>query len=364
MVLNINNATNTDYSNIPSHTIASGTVNAPIDTDETVYINERFAKDWGYFMRVPKLQSAILMKAIWTVGKGYECDPDTEAILNHIIGNGKETFQDILFNSVVGALAARDSFTEIVKDEKSGLIINMKTLDPSTMSIIYDSQGMIKRYEQRRADKSGRKNPITYKPNEIFHLPRYRLAGSMCGISVPESVENIILADDKSFNVLQRITSFQAVPFIIWKLKTDDTAKISSFRAKLKKVNSDGEDLIIPDDENLISWEIVQVNPSPVLMAWRDNVNSELYRAVGMPLILFGSSGSTESGGKMEYFGHETVFEFNQNFVEKQFEAQTGLKINLLSPTSLMNNLATDQNKDGQSNMNMQPNDITAGVGE
>lgn len=366
MTTNINQAVVTQNTSNPSHKINAQTVDSVQEQDETIYENTRWATDWGYFNKVPKLKSAILMKAIWTVGKGYEADTKTKVILEHIIGNGKETFNDILFNLVVCKQIGRDSFAEIIKDKETGNLLNLRVLDPGSIRIVFDKNGMIKRYEQSKTDPQGKKTyPIKFKPEEIFHLTHNGFAGQIHGISVPESVERIILADDANFKIMNRLTQFQAVPFIIWKLKTDDPSKVSSFRAKLKDVNKDGEDLIIPDDENLVSWEVVQVNPSAVLMQWRDNVNSEFYRAVGMPLVLFGSSnGSTESGSKVEYLGHETVFENDQRYLERQVEAQLGLTINLISPTSLLENMQTDERKDAQNALRFQPNDVEAGVGE
>lgn len=364
MALNINKAVTTDYSDITAHAISSAAFDVVQQQDETAYINERFLTDWDYFMRIPKLKSAILMKAIWTVGKGYETDARTKVICDHIIGNGKQTFKDILFNLVVTKQIGRDSFAEIIRDD-GGKILNLKILDPSSMRIIFDKKGMIKRYEQVTRIPEGNKTTYKlfqeFKPNEIFHLSNNCLAGQMHGISVPETVEKIVLADDQNFNLMQKVATHQAVPFIIFKLKTDDTVKIATFAGKIKDARQYSEDMIIPDDENLLSWEVVQINPSAVLLEWRNNLNNQFYQAVGMPLILFGSAGTTESGGKIEYLGHETVFECDQLEIEAQIEAQLGLKINLNSPTSLLESLKADEGKDAQNALSFQPADAKAG---
>jgi hypothetical protein len=369
----LNQTAVTNYSDLDSHTIDTSRIGSVQDQDETVYSNDRFAKDWGYFMKVAKLHSAILMKGIWTVGKGFTCTPRDKIILDHVTGDGKQTIHDILFDMVVTKQAVRDSFAEIVRDEKTGTLLNLKIMDPSRMRIIYGRDARIKRYEQLKPKAKGFIGKIkqafsssiyeTFKPEEIFHLSNNKLAGSMHGTSVPENVEKIILADDENFNVMQKLTRFQAVPFIIFKVKSDNSTTIATFKSNIKDAREHGEDLIVPDDENLLSWDVVQVNPSSILMDWRNSVNSELYRAVGMPLILFGSSGTTESGGKIEYLGHETVFEHDQLEIEQQFYSQVGIKINLNSPTSLLENLQTDQSKDAQQGMEIQQSDVTAGRG-
>jgi hypothetical protein len=376
MALNINRTTTTDYANVTETTIETTNLDSVQDQEETSYTNPRWVTDWSAFNRIPKLKSAVLMKTVWTCGKGYTASDRVNVILDRISGTGKQTFLDILFNMIVTKQIGRDSFAEIIRDEESGEILNLKILDPSTIRIIYGKNGMIKRYEQLKPQPTkgmlnrikvalgGGKNFITFQPDEIFHLSHNCYAGEMHGRSVPEALEKIILADDENFNIMRKLTRFQAVPFIMFKVKSDNATTINTFKSNIKAARESGEDLIIPDDENLLTWETVSVNPSAVLMEWRNNLNSQFYQAVGMPLILFGSAGSTESGGKIEYLGHETVFEHDQLEIEQQIKAQLGLEIKLNSPTSLLENLRADESKDQQSAIQMQPNDVQAGVGE
>lgn len=356
--LDLNQTVSTNYSGLAQHSISSVTHETPIEQKEFRYMNDRWQKDWTYFNRIAKLRSAIIMKAIWTVGKGYEADTTTKVTLDHIDGNGKETFEDILFNMVITKQVGRDAFAEIIRDEDTGTLLNLRLLDPGSIQVIFDKAGRIIRYEQ--IDKENKK---TWKREEIFHLSHNRFSGEIHGRSIPETVEEIILADDENFKIMKRLTKFQAVPFLIFKVKSDDPTTIANFKTNIRNARNKGEDLIIPDDENLLSWEVVQVNPSAVLIEWRNNVNSEFYRAVGMPLILFGSAGTTESGGKIEYLGHETVFEHDQKEIEQQIFSQLGIKINLISPTSLLENLQKDETKDKQNAVNFQQNDVQAGVG-
>ena len=176
--------------------------------------------------------------------------------------------------------------------------------------------------------------------------------------------EKIILADEENFNVMQKVARFQAVPFIIFSVKTDNAVSIARFKSNIKSARENQDDLIIPDDENLLDWDTVQVTPSAILMEWRNSLNNQFYQAVGMPLILFGGAGTTESGGKVEYLGHETVFEFGQRYIERQVQAQLGWKINLNSPTTLLENLQADEAKDAQNGIQFQPQDALGGQEE
>lgn len=373
--LNINRTVTTDYSNADEHTIDDVALDGISDTDETVVMKDRFNKDWSYFNGLPKLKSAVLMRGIWTVGKGWTADTRTEVILSKIDGNGKETFNDILLNMEVTRIICGDSFAEIIRDSETDQVINLKILDPSTMRIIYGRDGRIKRYEQTRPVKTNilgrlkslvtqsKDNYIKYKREEILHFTYNNFAGETHGRGVPEMLEKYLLADDESFKLLKKINRFQAVPFMIFKVKTDDQTTLNTFKTNLRSAREDGEDLILPDDENIVSWEVVQLNPSNLLLEWRQLLNSEIYRALGLPMVLFGSAGTTESGGKIEYLGHETVFESNQHYVESQIRSQLGFEIKLNSPTSLIENLQADENKDSQNALTFQQNDVEAGSG-
>lgn len=333
------------------------------DQDETEWINNEWTTQWGYFNQIPELKSAILMKAIWDVGKGFQTSPENQAILNHISGWGKDTFEDILFNMVVTMRVGGDSYAEIVRDDDTGEIINLKPLDPSTIKIIVNGQGIIKRYEQisKHGGKGGNKK---FKPSDILHFSHNRLADQIHGISDIKSLELVIKAEAESFEDMMKINHRQLMPFIIFKLKTDDQTKIDQIVNTIdSKVINKRENLYIPDDENIVSFEIVQVSVSQIVMEWRTSLTNKFYRALGLPLVLFGSSNSTESGGKMEVHAHEQVFEYDQKKIERQLFEQLGILIDLISPTKLLQDLQTDQSKDANQGFEIQPNDLTAGRG-
>lgn len=373
MATDLNRTVQTGYSSIAALEMDNVHLDTVQDQEETYDINSRWQTDWNLFMGSPKLYSAILMKAIWTVGKGYTADVRTMEQTKIVDGNGKETFKDILFSMVVTKQVFGDSYAEIIwnDEKKRDWPINLRILDASRVRKVFDRDGRIKAYDLLKPSKGligkikdALKGGVAFERFEredIFHLTHNRFAASMHGRSVPQQVEKIVLADEENFRVMQKLTRFQAVPFIIFKVKENDQTTIDTFKSNIKDARDNGEDMIIPDDKNILSWEVVQVSPSAILMDWRTNVNSELYRAVGMPLILFGSAGSTETGGKVEYLGHETVFENDQGYIEEQVETQLHWEIDLYSPTSLLENLKADENKDSQNALTFQPQDATGG---
>ena len=358
--LNIGNATASNLSTVVQDvSVTPLQQDSALNQEETIWQNQDWTKYWGYFNDVPEFHSAMLMKAIWNVGKGYTADAETSVILDHISGWGKDTFEDILFNMDLVRRVGGDSFCEQMRDEDSGLLVNLKPLDPGSMRIHLNKEGIITGYSQI---KNGVETK--FKPEEIFHLSHHRLADQIHGISDCRAIEKTLLAEFENFDDMKKIMHRQAKPMIMFKLKTDNTAKIAAFIAKMDAATNKGENIYIPDDENILSWEVIQIDVTSTIMAWRADIRNKFYQAVGLPLILFGSAGSTESGGKIEYLAHQTVFEHEQRYLEKQIWNQLNLKIDLVPPTSLLENLQTDESKDANQGMEMQPNDVTAGSGE
>lgn len=348
----------------------TATAITPLETDgvsggkTTEYTNNEWSTLWAFFNDHPELKSAMLMKVIWDVGKGYIADKSFQPILDKINGMGKDSFDDILFNMDLCRYVGRDSFAEIIRNPKTGTLVNLKVLDPSSIKIYLDDSGIIDHYEQ--ISKTGEKGHTEFKPQDIFHLTCDRLADQVHGISKIESLSDTLLADIESFADGKKLMHQQARPFIIFKWKTDDLAKITTMKARIDTLRNLGEDLHIPDDNGDISHEVVQVNPSTAFLSWRQDVVNRIYRALGMPLVLFGASGSTESGGKMEVFAHQNVWAREQRYIETQVWNQLAIKIKLVPPDSLGQNLANDEAKDQSASgqpqgLEQQPQDTAIG---
>jgi hypothetical protein len=355
---------NTATSNL-TNTVVDITVN-PLNTDgatgqdEYTWQNTKWSQYWGYFNSIPELKSTLLMKATWDVGKGYECDAETKVILDHVSGWGKDTFTDILFNMDLISRLSGDAFAEIITDDKTKTLLNLKVLDPGSIKIVVDKKGIIKRYEQTNKI-SGK--AIEFKPEEIFHISHNRLADQIHGISDIDAIEQTILAENENFVDLKKIMHRQARPMIVFKLGTDDATKIAAFQVKMDAAVNKGENIYVPDDTNTFSYEVVKIDLSPMIMSWREDIRNKFYRTFGLPLTIFGNGGSTESGGKIEYLAHEQVFSHDQRFLEDQVWNQLFLKITLNSPVTLLENLQNDQKKDGNQGLEMQKSDVTAGSG-
>ena len=359
--LKLANASASDLTNAVKDVVVNPlNVDGVQDQDETIFTNTKFPQYWGYFNEIPDLKGALLMKAIWNVGKGYTTtNPETKVILDHISGWGKDTFEDILFNMEVMRRVAGDSFAEIIRAD-DGTILNIKPLDPGTMRIVVNRKGQILRYEQFSKIKGGEKR---FAPEDIFHLSNNRLADQIHGISDIESMEKTILAENQTFDDINTVMHRQARPMIMFKVGTDDTTKIANFISKMDAAVNKGENIYIPDDVNSVNYEVIQVNVSSMLLEWRNDIRNKFYRTIGLPQIVPGAGGqSTESESKVIYLAFEQLVERDQRFIENQIWSQLSLRINLYPPASMSQDLQTDQGKDGMMT-GMQPSDTTAGVG-
>ncbi len=329
------------------------------DQKESEWVNAKWSNYWGYFNAVPDLKSAIIMKAIWNVGKGYKADSMTETLLEGIRGWGKDTFDDIIFNMEIIRRVGGDAYAEIIREPETGILVNLKPLDPGAMKIILNRQGIIIRYEQiAKVGKNKGKVVNDFKPEEIFHLSNNRLADQIHGISDIESLEPVILAEEENFKDMKTIMKRQARPLIMFKLGTDKKAKIDAFIAKMDAATTEGKNIYIPDDENAVKWEVVQVNVSQVVMAWRNDIRNKFYRTIGLPQVIPGAGGQgTESETKVIYFAFEQIVEKDQRYIEKQIWSQLALKIDLIPPATLAAELQGDEKKDAGSLAVAQPQD-------
>lgn len=360
---NLNKGMNSDFVNtIPEVLVPQKATDGATGMKETEYSFSDFNKWNGYFYSVPDVQSALIMKAIWNTGKGYDTDVDTQVILEHITGWGKETFDDILFNLDLTSMIGGDSFAEIIRDEASGDVINLKVLDTQSMKVVANDKGIILRYEQTIKVSKDQKIVKVFQPEDILHISNNKYADNLHGISSIQALEETIKADYESFEIMKKVMRFQARPFILWKLKTDDEITINQFVQKIEKARGYGEDTFIPDDDNAVSFEVVQLNINAVIFEWRNDIRNKYYRNVGLPQIVPGASGgSTESESKVIYTAFGQIVQQRQKFLERQLWTQLQIKIKLKHPDSFFSDLTTDASKDG--NSGFQLNDIVAGRG-
>jgi hypothetical protein len=336
---------------------------AATGTAETSWQNSKASQYLGYYKSIPELKIAIDVKAMWVIGKGFTSNPLTTLKLGAIKGFGKDTFNSILENLLKQKYIYGDAFAEIIRD--GDRLVNLKPLDPGTIKIIADSKGLIKRYEQNAKGKPARE----FQPENIFHLTSNRVADEIHGVSIIESVENIILARNEAMTDYKKLLHRNIYPVRIWHLDTDIPSKIATFKAKVAAAKGEGEDIFIPkgavETETVAIPENSSLNPMP----WVQMQNKYFFQAVGVPEIIIGGSQElTQTAAQIAYLAWEQTVEQEQLNVEEQVLTQLNLEIDLEFPASLQNNLLSDNRKDGSQEQqlnqssNLQPPAMREGV--
>ena len=79
----------------------------------------------------------------------------------------------------------------------------------------------------------------------------------MHGISDIDGMSDIIDADHESFVDNKKLAHQR--PMIIFKHKEDDPVKLASIVTKIDNASNLGENMHIPDNENTVAWQVVQI---------------------------------------------------------------------------------------------------------
>jgi len=354
--LNMGSSVASDLTNsMVDYSVGSQSTDGVPSSGELRWTMPDWEKNLGYYKQIPELQTAIDAKALWTMGAGFEAEPQTELILSTIKGHGKDSFNDILSNMIRVYTIGGDSFAEVIRNKKSDLI-NLKPLDPSTITIIYSKKGRIIRYEQTSKGVPNKK----FKPQEIFHLSRKRIADEVHGISVVPSVEFIIKARNEAMNDYKTVLHRNVFPLWIFHIDHDDTTKIAAFKTKMDSARANGENMYIP--KGTVEPEVVGVPPNANMnpMAWIEKLNDYFFQGVMVPQIIIGQGKEfTDASGKITYLAFEQSVKGEQLYVEEQVLGQLNLEIALTFPATLQNEMISSRDKDSELQAS-QPNDTTA----
>ena len=319
--------------------VESQTTDSAGESKETEWISRDWNKNLGYYKTIPELKTAIDTKATWTIGAGIEAEEQTLLLLMTIKGNGKDSFSSILKNAIKVMVIDGDSYAEIIRD-KHGSLINIKPLSPDSIKIFQNKQGRIIRYEQ--VNKTAKLNK-KFRPEQIFHLSRERIADEIHGISVIPSVKWIIDARNEAMSDWKRVLHRNVEPLFIFHLDTDDPTEITSIKNKYNNARKDGENLFVP--KGVIVPELVSVadNASLNPLAWINQLNDYFFQAVNVPQIIVGNAKEfTDASGKIVYLSYEQSVKAEQLYIEEQVLAQLNLEIALTFPASLQNEAISD----------------------
>jgi len=362
---------NTDTSNLTDNmvnfSVDSQTTDGAGNANETTWQMSDWAQNLGYYLKIPELQTAIDAKANWTIGAGFTADEITEMLLGTIQGNGKDSFNTILQNMVRTYTIGGDAFAEIIrrKEGDKEVLVNLKPLDPSSIVVVQNKKGQIKRYEQVSKIKGKAKKK--FQPDQILHLSRKRIADSIHGISVIPSVEWIILARNEAMNDWKRVLHRNIDPLWIFHLDTDDPTKIAAFKNKMDSARVNGENMYVPKGAVVPELVTTAANASLNPVNWINQLNDYFFQAVNVPQIIIGNAKEfTDASGKIVYLSYEQSVKGEQLYIEEQILGQLNIEIQLTFPASLQQDTVSDNStvdmtlQEENQEPATQPNDTTA----
>jgi len=345
----------TDYSVTPM------TIDAAGEQKETYWDNFKWSQYLGYYKTIPELKSAINALATWILGQGYDTDTRNRVILENITGWGEDTFTSILWNMIVTKKVAGDSFAEIIRDEKTGILLNLKPLGPESVRIVCNRKGKIIRYEQR--SKTGTKEPKrTFRPEEILHLCNDRIADEIHGTSIIEACQWVIDARNEAMSDYRRILHRSSIRIMY--VDEDDKTRLADLKRDYAEAIKKGELLLLPGKKE--QYPIEDLNP-PAPETFLGPIRyyeGFFYQALGVPkVILGGTAENTEASAKISVVVYEPTFIREITELEMDIWNQLGIRITIKKQPSLMDNMQDLESKN-QAQVGFQPNDTIAGRGK
>jgi hypothetical protein len=332
------NQATTTSSTVEDFSVSPVALDASNDYGDTTYDFPNATKYLGYYKKIPELKKAVDNLAIWTVGKGLECDSITQTTIDHVRGWGEDSFQSILENLIVVKKIVGDSFAEII--EEKGILINLKPISPERMRIVVGKNGLIKYYETKTA--SGWKK---LAQDKVLHLCNDRVADEIHGTSVIEACQWVIDARNEALADERKIKHRELAMGVLY-VDTDDQTKISRIKDQYADAVKNGEVLVLPKDR----------------LAWIAYLENFFYQAVGIPRVIASSQEYTEAASKVGYMTFEPVYTREQTLLEQDIWNKLYLKVKFNRPPSLSGVVQESEAKNtGQ--MGFQPNEVTATAG-
>ena len=358
--LNISSATTTNFTGgVPDFIVNAIALDAATpNLEENYYYFTNATKYYGYYLTIPEIFSAANALSTWTVSRGWKTDNVQLKIeLEHVKGMGKDSFTQIMWNHEVVKLIVGDAFLEIKR--KDNLIINMIPISPERVRIVFDKQGMIKRYDVYNGNTQDWK-PI--KKEEILHSSNKRLGDQMHGTSQIEASKFIIDARNEALSD-ERIIKHRDKALGIAYYETDKAGKITYANSQIEKAVKNGEMVGLPKDT-------VKIEPYPSRSSedrtgWISYLENFFYQVFGVPRSIASSDGTSEVGGKMGHVIFEPIYTKEQVDLEDDLWNQQAIKLTFNRPPSLGGLQPSGAGEDMAKNsgdINLQPNDTTVNM--
>jgi len=346
--------TTTDFTDtVPDFIVDSMALDiANADGSETFVYYDKATENFGYYFHHPQVASRINSLCTWAFGGGWTTeDYNTEFLLNFIDGNGKETFDNIVWNQEATMLMNGDAFCEIIRNDE-GTLLNLISISPERVKSVWRG-ARIKRYEVWNGKKW-----IKKKTQDIWHSMNKKIGDSTKGTSQVQSNKNVNDAMIEAFED-ERVIKHRDKALGIVMYKTSDTGKIAFANSQIEKAVKNGEMIGMPED----SAEILPYpsKSSEDRQHWLSYVEGLGYNVGGVPRSIVTSDGTSEVGGINGHLIFEPIYAKEQLDRENELWQQVAIKIKFNRPPSLAPKTQENAEKNtGQTSI--QPQEATPSV--
>ena len=338
--------------------VSAKKIDSPTNPGENYWYFEDWPEKLGYYYDIPEYQKAIHTYATWVLGKGFTTDSATKVLLESITGCGKDSIHDILWNALVVKKSNGDSFAQIIRNEDTGTLINLKPLDPGRIRVVFGEKGDIIGYDYMQITNEYHR----FKPEEILHLINDRISDQMHGDYAGKAAKWVIDARHEMMEDIRRVAhrSTIRVLYVEESNKTRRAALKRDYAEAIKK----GEVLILPGKPADAGFQDLTMPPTQAYLELIRYYENVFYQVVGVPKAATGGTqDSTEAGSKVGLVAFDPTYIREVTDLQADLWNQLAIKLEFVGQKSMMDNVQSDQAKN-TSQTGFQPNDVKAGVGE
>lgn len=351
---NLSLATTTDFkTQVPDFIVEAKALDmANPDKSETFVYFDLAPENFGYYFNHPQVSSPINALTTWTVSRGWKAeDMITKVELDHVTGNGKDTFDTVMWNHEATKLIVGDSFAEIIKTGSRNILANMINISPERVRIVYVGS-RIKRYDIWNGNKW-----IPKKLKEILHSQNKRIGDQIHATSMIQSGKKIIDALLEA-NADERTIKHRDKALGIVYYTTNNEGKIAFANTQIEKAVKNGEMVGMPADTAKI--EPYPSKSSEDRQNWLQYLENLNYQTGGVPRSIATSDGTSEVGGKMGHVIFEPIYTKEQVDLEGDLRTQMQVRIKFNRPPSLGGLQPQIDESKNTGQINIQPNDVKA----
>ena len=324
--------TTSTHTSIQDYKVPSGVLDQAGPQKETYWTNDDWPLYLGYLKGVPQYWQAVRSLGIWAFGKGFITElPEDEVILEHIRGWGNESFDEILISLLMEKKTNGDAYAQQITDPGTGILVNLKKLNPLNVRHVIAPDGLIIRYDLKQADGTWKK----MKKEEIFHVSNDRIGDEIHGTSVLEPCKWYLEWRQELARDLRRLMHRSSLTIIY--VDMDNATGLSTIKTQWETALKNGTAVLLPGQKGK-DFEVEKIEV-PDVSRWMELIrylDDYIYEVLGVSKIITGGvSGTTEANAKMGYMSFEQPYMTEQRLMEQDIWNQLAIKITFSRPASI-----------------------------